>query len=637
MTGGTIGSRIRADWPVVALLCLAAVCLSPAINTGYWAEDVYYSAMVPASPILRQSSWWTETWLGVKHSILIGRFYPITPIITAVAFRLFQSVTVYKTYIVAVTLVDLILYHALIRRLTRDAGFAALALACVVPLIQFRLTVDPMLGYYAQIQWVIAAFFVSLIWLARALEGAGRRFLIGSALAYLACTLAYELTYPLVLIPVWLIVQARPGWRRGVLLGLPFVAAAGFAAGMTLLVRRLYPSPNYVHTTDCTLIPVLQALGWQISAGLPISYYLADPLDLFSQGHNLGHWARWLLRPGALLVALAAVTISFAILRRLRGIVSGTKYAIEPIRLAGLGLLLATLPAILTGISPYHRNYIGPGVGWIGVMVQYYGVGLLAALGIWRFVAVQVEVQVEVQGSGGRNRCGIVAAVLAATLGLTFRANQEVATAMNAAPGSRLYRQFAADHGTAWHWQRRNLIAAVDAGVMDEVPDGSRVQLDNLYPLWHDTLYGQFFYSKQTSKRIETLPTVLPTRLPADAPLFRVHDLNPTRQMGLVLVVPVGASTHEGRLFVRHPAIQPSLQDLVSLDLVGQVGTAPALAGLARSRVVRLGTDLPVIRVGAGWGLFAVGSAAQEVDLTTLHFGVAAHRVSERGEPALRR
>ena len=589
----------------MALLALTGFCLSPAIGTGYWAEDIYYSAMVPSSPILNQTSWFTETWLGVKNSFEVGRFYPITPVITAVAFILFQNVAVYKAYIVAVTLLDVALYYGLIWQLTGRRGFAAFATGCTVGLFQFRLTVDPMLGYYAQIQWVIAAFFASLICLRHFFASRRWEWLGLSVLAYLICTLTYELTYPLVLIPLYLIARTRPGWRRGLLLAGPFVGSAGFAAGMTVLARCLHPSNNYVHTTDFGWGGMLQSLGCQLSAGLPLSYYCADPLRLFSKGRDLAGWFAWILQPRVVLVAITALIWYARVLRGLR------RHSVEPGRLsdvltlAGLGVLLAVAPTLLIAISPFHRHYLSFGVGWIGVMVQYYGVGLLLALVFWRILAGRVG-----GGPFGRTKSLVVSTVLAGVLATTYRANIEVATALNASVGSDRYREFAAAHGAAWHWQRLNLIAALDAGVMSVVPDGSRVELANLYPYWHDSLYGQFFYTKQTGKRIETLPTRLPTRLAADAPLFRVRDVSRDRNVGLVIVTPSIQSPTEiprfqGRVFVKHPALRESRTNSRLLFLVGHSGTKPD----GPARILQLGTDLPLLRAGSGWGLFALDTS----------------------------
>ena len=569
-------------WPLAALLVLAAFCLAPALGTGYWAEDVYYSAMIPANPILHGSTWVTETLREVRHSMMVGRFYPITPVITAVAFTLFPKVVWYKGYIIAVTLLDVALFTALVRRLTGRRSFAVLAGMSVVALFQFRLTVDPILAYYGQIQWVTAFFLMSLIWLRRSLETGSTTWLTASAGCYLLCTLAYEMTYTLAAIPVFLIIQARPGFRAGVALARPYVAAAGFSAGMTILIRWLHPSDNYVHNTDFGPIAALQAFGNQVSAGLPLSYYFGDPLDLFTQGRNLETWVDWLLQPGVILVGLATIGLSFRNLRKTRRTSAGGLGPVSDRTLAGLGALLATCPAILTAISPFHRNYISFGVGWIGVMVQYYGVALLLALGIWRLVATR--------GAGGpfaRWKCLVASATLASVLGITYRANIEVATALNAPPGSDRYRQFVGNHGASWHLHRMNLVAAIDAGVMSEVPSGSRVQLVHLYPLWHDSLYGQFFYTKQTGKLIETVPTKLPTQLPPVTPVFRIRDVLRDRKTGFVVVTPAEVEPDQastkgqltGRVFVRHPALRGQGDQGRTMLLVGQSTMRPDRGG----------------------------------------------------------
>ena len=590
---------VARAWSLLTLLGLTAFCLAPAMETGYWAEDIYYSAMIPASPILNDTSWLTETSLAVKTSIQVGRFYPITPIITALAFILFQQVALYKAYIVAVTLLDLLLYHALIRQMSGRKGFAAFATACTVALIQFRLTVDPMLGYYAQIQWVIAAFFLALLWLHRALADRGNGWLVLSALAYFLCTLTYEMTYALVVIPLFLIARARPGWGRGARLASPYLAAAGFSAGMTLLVRGMYPSNNYVHVTDFALTGVLRSLGYQLSASLPLSYYCADPLRLFPQGHDLSRWFDWVVRPRVVVVAVVALGWVYFVFRKADRHSPQGMMPTDKGSLLGLGIGLTIAPTLLIALSPYHRAYLSFGVGWIGVMVQYYGVGLVLGLLGWQFLTRTIA-----GGPFARWKSLTVAALFAGTLAVTFRANIEVATAFNAPPGSVRFRQFAADHGASWHWNRLNLIAAINAGIFDGVPAGSRVELDNHYPFWHDNLYGQFFYTKQTGHRVETRPSLFPSQLAADAPTFRVRDMVRDREVGLVVVTAVEQPHREtvsGRIFIRHPQLQS--HDHAGLLLVLMGGSSGATT--AQAQAFRLGQDLPVIRTGVGWGLYA--------------------------------
>jgi hypothetical protein len=44
--------------------------------------------------------------------------------------------------------------------------------------------------------------------------------------------------------------------------------------------------------------------------------------------------------------------------------------------------MLAFFPTLLISISPYHRAMLSPGVSWIPVLIQSYGVGLLLATGL---------------------------------------------------------------------------------------------------------------------------------------------------------------------------------------------------------------------------------------------------------------
>ena len=591
---------LRRAWPLLSLLVLTGICLSPAIETGYWAEDIYYSAMIPSLPILDHSNWFAETVLSIKNSVQVGRFYPITPLITAVAFKLFQHVAVYKCYIIAVTLLDLVLFHALIRRMSGCRRFADFATACTVVLFQFRLTVDPFLGYYAQIQWVTAAFFVCLICLHRALVERKWIWLIASVLTYFLCTLTYEMTYPLVIIPLFLISWSHPGWKRGLRLAGPFVISVGFSAGMTVLVRWYYPSNNYVHATDFGVKGMFRSLGCQLSAGLPLSYYFADPLRLFSKGRDLRLWLDWLLQPRVVVVGLASLCWVDQVLRQSRRLTSEGTQVTDEGPLVGLGVGLVIAPTVLIAISPYHRLYLSLGVGWIGVMVQYYGVGLLLALGCWRFLAHRIG-----DGSFVRWKTLIVAAVLSGVLAVTYRANIEVATAINAPPGSDRFRQYAADHGAAWHWHRLNLIAALDAGVLGEDVHEARVELANQYPFWHDNIYGQYFYTKQTGRRIETWPSHFPSHLSADAPTFHVSDMVRDRKVSFVVVTPVGhprIKAATGRVFVKHPSIRADGSELPLILLVNRADAESE----SSTQVFRLGKDLSAIQVGSGWGLFAL-------------------------------
>ncbi len=62
---------------------------------------------------------------------------------------------------------------------------------------------------------------------------------------------------------------------------------------------------------------------------------------------------------------------------------SGIAWGTAP---TALGLDPAHSPTLVTAISPYHRAKLSPGVGWIAVLIEYYGVGLILSSVLWNAV-----------------------------------------------------------------------------------------------------------------------------------------------------------------------------------------------------------------------------------------------------------
>ena len=189
-------------------------------------------------------------WEGLKgyerHNFEIGRFYPLTPAIIATVFTLIRDVVAYKAYLIAVTALDVVLFFALIRKVAGAMAFAGLAACLAIGLFQFRVFVDPILAYYGQIQWMTAAVLLSLLTLQFYLEGRGRRWLVASALSYLAASLTYEVAYTLIALHLILIASARPNWRGWIAPSLSFFAVVGACGGMSFAIRRMYPNALYL-------------------------------------------------------------------------------------------------------------------------------------------------------------------------------------------------------------------------------------------------------------------------------------------------------------------------------------------------------------------------------------------------------
>jgi MFS family permease len=440
-----------------------------------------------------------------------------------------------------------------------------------VGLFQMRVYVDPLLGYYGQIQWMTAAVLASLILLERYLETRRAGWLVGAVLAYLLAALTYEVSYTLVVLHLWRVMRLRPRWVDRIRIALPFGLVIFACAGMSVLMRKWYPNNLYLQGPRLDPAAVGKAFAEQSTAALPLAYFVGDPLGIFATVRSPAEFVRWILDPGVAVVAILALAVAYFALRRGR---------FEPVRsgygmLAAAGLALATLPGVLIAISPYHQNYLTWGVGWISVLTQLFGVALVFATIGWAWVA-----SAWLGGRFARGKCLAVATLVALGLGLNERANREVAACFSAPVGSPRNRAFAASHGASWHLPRLNIEAALDAGLLEDVPARANLQVTHQYPYWHDPMYGPMFYAKHTGKPLTVAAE-------SSAPGYRIRDLCVDATTGYVVLSEQGApGARPVRLFVRHPGLTREMFQVFDVEHNNRL------------------EHLTEIRTGPGWGLY---------------------------------
>jgi hypothetical protein len=63
---------------VIWLLVLAEVFLAPAVQTGYCAEDLCQSLMPRGLAVLQDETMLDVVKFHIKHTMLVGRFFPLT-------------------------------------------------------------------------------------------------------------------------------------------------------------------------------------------------------------------------------------------------------------------------------------------------------------------------------------------------------------------------------------------------------------------------------------------------------------------------------------------------------------------------------------------------------------------------------
>lgn len=595
----------RLHWRIplmlAGLLALATVYLVPALKTGYWAEDLCQSLVPRAQMVLDGASFGKVVVDAIRHTLLSGRFFPLSAALMPTAHYLCGDAWHYKAYILAGNLVDLLLFVGLVAQLTRRAGFAVFAGLVALGLIQFRVTLDPSLGFYGQMQILLASLLLCLIstqrWLERRSQSPGRGtgWLFAAVSFYLICCLLYEVSYTLVLLPLALIQRATGHWRRSMRLALPFLVVVGVCGLQSFLIRWLHPSDQYWHQTNIEPRRVLATLAGQISAGLPLSFFLCDPQDLYHV-RGIPGFAQWLLTgPSSLLVLGSFALCLLSLPKRNASSESATQLpaplALEGRWVLGLGTVLAVCPALMLSISPYHQTLIAPGVGWIPVLLQGYGVAWMLATGLWSMLQWPW-----LGGSAATWKRVGVALTVGVLVGWTYRANEEVVRCFTATPGSTRFRGAVADAGGGHHYQRELLELALQAGLLDEVPPGAVVAMTREYPFWYDATFSRYFFATHAGKPI----TPLAPSTAAAPPTERVYQLRESlsyREFGYVVLaerLPGGTGTTTGRrLFVRFPDRgdrdrEPGFQVWTTGDLPQPIDP----------------TALPLVRSGPGWVLY---------------------------------
>jgi hypothetical protein len=638
-------------WGLPCLLALVAFVLSPLLRTGYFSDDAVDS-LLPGMLKVEGYTLAEYIWTVSLNFITGGRLFPLQFAELCTWFYVVQTPVVHKAMVIVCVLLDVTLLYFLVRRVGKNAGFAAFATCLVFPLFQFRTTFDPLLSFFGLLQMITAGLLASLLALQIYLDTNRTRWMVLSVVTYAATILMYEFNYPLFLLHLVLIGSCRRSWAARVRASLPFVVTGGLGILASAALRWLYVRESNQINIDP--LAFLATLTRQTLSAFPLSYFLVNPAGLYPHPWNLAWMARFLATPGGVTVCAG---VFMACLTCLRHLPAGDD---EPptgrmIPLALLGLLLGVLPAVLISVSVRHQQMIRPGLGYLPVYLQYYGVGLLLAAVVWSLLSRTAP-----GGVWRRWSRVVMAGLVALTAGVTYRANATLVDRLETPLESPLINPVVAGFWGCWNEHRRNLESALHAGLLDDVPDHALVYLANEYPAFHDRPHSRYFYAMHSGKVIETIPLTarreggcwfprkasLQPRSPATpSPPFLLRDVCLGKTAGYVVLSRLAASgrrapPHPGvaqagreiRLFVRHPKLFEG-GPVPALVLSGaRPGTATEIGG---TPVSRRGRELTMVRSGPDWAILSLRPEAEDVDPSslTLAFGAISATWGEGFDP----
>jgi hypothetical protein len=417
-------------------LALALVAISPAIRSGWMADDAFYSALTGILGADR-----ITLWQAMAHSFHIwffgnGRFYPGLILEKYLVFDLFTNLVAYKVFLAAATLAALEMFRRCVQAYTTPA-FASLCAIAAAALFLIHGYQDALIAYNAMPQIVAIAMFVSFITFRTALVRRSRAMAAISVAMYALAALTYEDAYLLCALYPFLARPLTGGWRVAARAAAPYAVVA---ATLALLELGLHVSaklpPDALYAVNPDPAQFVKTVFYQITAAVPLAYWLADPLRSFPVS-AVGVFAGF---AAAGWIALRAVECS------------------SPKRLPlGTGVLAAVLPAIPVAVLVKYQLELRLGTGYLPVFLQTFGVALLLAS-----AAAAAE---RSRGTAARIAATLLLGVLGAC---AYASNVQLVRAQEPALAARAA-----------------LESALASGLVKEVPDGSTIALPKTFD-WID-------------------------------------------------------------------------------------------------------------------------------------------------------
>ena len=376
-----------------AILLLTAVSLSMLIRSGYFWDDAVNSTVYLAEK--------KDTVSLGRHVLEFMRKYLALGRINVLSFYYYfffyiENVSVYKALIIFSILVNQLIFRNTLIEYKVSLPYARMGMLLIPLLLQTRLYQDPVSGFYSLMQVLTAEMLLCALFLSRWLRTGRKRDLALCLLVYTAGLMTYEVCFPFLLMICLLIWVRRGNFIRAVRDSLPFVGMTILLLAGIFLVRAKFVTYSTYAGVAFSLDPgkILGTALNQFTAGLPLSFYSAANqgavlgnvypagsfmnYDFFSFLKSVQLSDILVVSAGALLVCLIAKR-SFAEKEQ--------KSVFSSAELLVLGFSFAVLPIITVAMSERYQGQLIPGLGYLPVYMQYYGVAVLL---LWVILKIRI-------------------------------------------------------------------------------------------------------------------------------------------------------------------------------------------------------------------------------------------------------
>ncbi|MBV8372754.1 MAG: hypothetical protein JOY69_05805, partial [Candidatus Eremiobacteraeota bacterium] len=355
-------------WFPVVLAVLGFAVISPALWSGWLGDDAFFSAL---NGVLKADDITLgEAMLRAFQAWFFGngRFTPIHILINYLVFHFLTNLIAYKAFLIAMTLVTVELFRRCVAAYTEPA-IANLCALIVVTLFAERGYHDSILAYNGMPQFVAIAMLASLMLFRHALHDRSRPALLSSATLFAVAALTYEAAYPLCLLYFAIAQFSRKNMREALKIAAPYLVIVALLSAFALVMRhmvKLSPGSQYAFNLNPPL--VMRTAAEQISAALPLSYWIFNPSGIYSHVDVADFFRNTPLNP--------AVFIAFALVAW--WVLSAARR--ESSRLSPLiwvGVLTLVLPALPIALTAKYQQELKFGLGYLPVFFEVFGIAAI--------------------------------------------------------------------------------------------------------------------------------------------------------------------------------------------------------------------------------------------------------------------
>jgi hypothetical protein len=432
---------IRRTLLILTIISCVVFALLPLLQSGYYSDDLVDST-IKGQIELKGVTLWAHIVAQNKYWIVAnGRFFPVAFLATMPIDYFLTDVTLHKLSVLVLIVVNLLLFFKMIELHLKDFHVACLGVLLLSVLFQFRLYHDPILSFSGLMQSFMALILISAIMFQKYLDSNHRSLLVASLVSYNLSLYYYEISLPLVLLFPILAAEKiqfreiRPALRKA----MPFLVSAAGSTSVNLLVRTLRSrtTDGYSgNTLNLQTIAIAKAFLNQLSATLPLSYFVFDPAHLFRgvTRSDVGF---------SVMLATAGFAFVYWNLTRKMAVAATNNLFL-------LGGTLLVFPALMISLSVKYQNEFMPGIGYLPVYIQYFGMALLA---IWLLLKLRSKLAAKWQQ--------VLRVTLCAGLSLCF---------LIAVESNRLVVDEA---NILLHYRRLALVKALQDGILAQVPENA--------------------------------------------------------------------------------------------------------------------------------------------------------------------